>query len=316
LKLLTTEHKPFERVLPEASGARLFLQVLALLCVSLLPVAAYSQAPLFTFAQISDSQPRDAAEQATFERVLDTIVAGGRSGALIPHPVSFVMFAGDLVNSPSNQTEWTTFLNTISSRLTASGIPYRAVPGNHDWDSAVGFTHYQTYIGSAGVWETGSDFVVGQDGLTVTTGWRGLDFIGLNNSNGGYNVVSSADLSLIDQLAGQASLRNENIFLLAHHPHNEISSIPLLQTLNNPDVVGYMRGHSGSPRATSGLSGIQNLNVWDLNSHGISNRGGILYYEVYRSQIVVYPIELTRNSTALPSPKTITLVHPMVPAGC
>lgn len=316
LNLRTNERRCSGRVLPETRCARRFLQVLAFLCVSLLPVAAYSEAPLFTFAQISDSQPRDSIEQGRFEYVLDTIVAGGQPGALLPHPVSFVMFAGDLVDKPSNQSEWTTFLNTINTRLTASGIPYQAVPGNNDWNNTVGFTNYHTYIGSSGVWETGSNFVVGNNGLTVTTGWHGLDFIGLNNSNGGYNVVSSTDLSVIDLLASQAAGRNENIFLVAHHPHNENGSIPLAQTLNNPDVVGYMRGHTGSPRATSGLSGIANPNVWDLNSAGIINRGGILYYEVYPSQIVVYPIQLTLNSTSLPSPKTIPLVHPMVPAGC
>ncbi len=316
MNLRTNERRRSERVPQERRGARLFLQVLAFLCVSLLPVAAYSAVPLFTFAQISDSQPRDAIEQGRFENVLDTIVAGGQPGALIPHPVSFVMFAGDLVDKASNQNEWTTWLNTINTRLTAAGIPYQAVPGNNDWNSTVGFTNYQTYIGSTGVWETRSNFVVGNNGLTVTTGWHGLDFIGLNNSNGGYNMVSATDVSLIDQLATQATSRNENIFLLAHHPHNENSFIPLTQTLNNPDVVGYMRGHSGSPRVTSGLLGIQNPNVWDLNSAGIINRGGILYYEVYPTQIVVYPIQLTLNSTSLPSSKTIPLVHPMVPAGC
>jgi PKD repeat protein len=315
LSMRTNEHRPFERVFAENRGARLFLQVLAFLCVSLLPVAAYSQAPLFTFAQVSDSQPSTDADQDKFERALDTIVAGGQPGALIPQPVSFVMFAGDLVDSASNPIEWTTFLNTIDTRLTANGIPYRAVPGNHDWNSSVGFTNYETYIGSAGVWETDSNIVAGHNGLTVTTGWYGLDFIGLNNSNGGDNQVSSTDLSLVDQLAGQASVRNENIFLLAHHHHDEGGFIPLAHTLNNPDVVGYMRGHSGSPHATSGLSGIQNPNVWDLNTNSIASRGGILYYEVYPSQIVVYPIQLTQNPATLPSPETISLVHPMVSAG-
>jgi PKD repeat protein len=285
------------------------------LCVSLLPVAAYSQAPLFTFAQISDSQPASADDQKRYEAVLDKIVASGQPGALIPRRVSFVLFVGDLVNIASSQNEWTTWLNTINTRLTASGIPYRAVPGNHDRSNSVNFTNYQTYIGSTAVWESGSDIVTGYNGLTVTTGWRGLDFIGLNNSNGGYNVVSATDVALVDQLASQAALRNENIFLVAHHPHIYNLSIPLAQTLNNPAVVGYMHGHSGSPRAKSGLSGIQNPNVWELNSQSIQENGAILYYEVYPSRIVVYPIQLTLNSTSLPAPQTITLVRPMVLAG-
>ncbi len=312
---LANERRSFERALPDILGARLFLRVLAFLCVSLLPVAAYSAAPLFTFAQVSDSQPVTAADQGRYEAALDKIVASGQPGALIPYRVSFVMFVGDMVDMPSDKNQWTIWLNTINTRLTASGIPYRAVPGNHDRTTLVDFTNYKTYVGSTEVWETGSNFVVGNNGLTVTTGWSGLDFIGVNNSNGGYNVVSATDVAKVDQLANQATLRNENIFLVAHHPHVYNLSIPLAQTLNNPDVVGYMRGHSGSPKAVSGLSGIQNLNVWDLNTNSLQVNGAILYYEVYSSKIVVYPIQLTLNSTSLPTPKTITLVHPMVPAG-
>ena len=63
--------------------------------------SAQAQSPLFTFAQISDAQPRDAVEQARFEEVLDTLVAAGQAGALIPRPVQFVMFALCLVERQS-----------------------------------------------------------------------------------------------------------------------------------------------------------------------------------------------------------------------
>ncbi len=63
MNLRTNERRRSECVLQDSRGARLFLQALAFLCVSLLPVAAYSAVPLFTFAQISDSQPRDAIDQ-------------------------------------------------------------------------------------------------------------------------------------------------------------------------------------------------------------------------------------------------------------
>ena len=86
---------------------------------------------------------------------------------------------------------------------------------------------------------------------------------------------------------------------MAHHPHDESGSIPLSQTLEVTDVVGYMKGHDSSARAESGLSGIQNPNVWNLNSQAINNRGVILYYEVFVSHIDVYVIELVLNSTSL-----------------
>ena len=288
------------------------------LCFASLVFSAWplqAQAPLVVFAQISDSQPGDATEQARFEQVLDTIAASGQAGALLPQPVQFVLFAGDLVDNPSQTSEWTSFVNTIDARLTANGIPYRAVPGNHDWNTQVGFVNYESFIADSGVWSTSSALVVGHNGELVDTGWSGLRFIGFNNSNGSNNSISSSDLTAIEQAVAQAGASNENVVLVGHHPHDEGGSIPLSQTLEVSDVVGYMKGHNGSAKAENGLSGIQNPNVWQLNSQGINNRGVILYYEVFVSHIDVYVLELVLNSTSLPAPVTLPLVHNMVATG-
>src|SRR5688572_26343363 len=102
------------------------LPALALVCPLAVAPASQSQ-PLFAFVQTSDSQASDAADQAAFEEVLDTIADSGTAGALLRRRVAFVLFAGDLVDS-SNTGEWNDFVDTVDARLTASGIPLLAVP--------------------------------------------------------------------------------------------------------------------------------------------------------------------------------------------
>jgi PKD repeat protein len=275
--------------------------------------AAQTEEPLFTFAQISDSQPDTPEKWALFERVLDTIAAAGQPGALIPRPVDFVLFAGDLVSHAESQAEWTQFVATIDARLTATGIPYRAVPGNHDEDG-FGVGNYEFYVGDSGVWDTDVATVVGHNGPSVTTGWSGLRIIGFNNSNGAWNQISAADLASIAARVAAASAAGENVFLLGHHPHNEKNVIPLAGVLEDPALCGYARGHSGRPHAYRGLEGILNPDVWDLNSNEINKDGAILYYEAFPNELRVHVIELVLGPTALPAAETIPLLHPLVPA--
>jgi hypothetical protein len=96
------------------AGARSLVLLLGI-CAWLSPARAAT--PLFTFAQISDSQPGSSADWAIFGRVLDAIVASGTPGALIPQPIDFVLFPGDLVNH---------------------GDARRAGPGQHDQREAHG----------------------------------------------------------------------------------------------------------------------------------------------------------------------------------
>jgi PKD repeat protein len=275
---------------------------------------AGAQAPLFTFAQISDSQPNDEAQWTAFRRVLDAIVASGSAGALIPQPIDFVLFAGDLVSHAENQSEWVRFVDTVDARLTANAIPYRAVPGNHDeQNSGAPFGFYEFFIGDSGVWDTDSGTVVGQNGPSVFTGWKGLRIIGFNNSNGADNQISSADRTLIASKVSAAAAAGENPFLVAHHKHDDEGVIPLASVLVNTAICCYAHGHSGSPSAKQGLPGVVNPYIWRMNTNSTFEEQAIIYYEAYANELRAYVIELYKNPTALPTRKTIPLAYSLKP---
>jgi len=296
------------------AGGRAALRALVVLFALLawLPNAR-AAAPLFTFAQISDSQPGSSADWADFGRVLDAIVASGTPGALIPQPIDFVLIVGDLVSHGDNASEWVQWVNTVNAKLTVNGIPYRAVPGNHDVKN-VGVMNFEFYVGDSDVSETDTATFVGINGRTVQTGISGLRIIGFNDDNPGWNEVSASDRSLIASKVSAAAAANQNILLFGHHPHDGEGVIPLASVLPNPSICCYVRGHSGSPHAKKGLAGINNPNVWDLGSNNIFDDGAILYYEAYATQLKVYVIQLALNSTSLPAAVTITLPHPLYAA--
>ncbi len=274
---------------------------------------ARAQEPLFTFVQISDSQPETPEHQARFQQVLDTLVAAGSPGALIPQPIDFVLVAGDLVSNGETPSEWAPVVAAIDASLTAHSIPYRAVPGNHDQEE-VGIGNYELFIGDSGVWDTDSATVVGQNGPAVHTGWSGLRIVGFNNSNGAWNQISAEDLARIATKVTAAAAAGENVYLLGHHPHDEFGTVPLAGVLEDPSVCCYGRGHSGSPGARRGLDLVANPDVWDLDSNSTFEEGAILYYEAFPTELRVYVIQLATSPTALPAPKTIPLAHPLTPA--
>ncbi len=295
------------------AGARAWRGLLLFLGVLLgFAGPAGAQAPLFTFAQISDSQPIDEAQWTAFQRVLDAIVASGTTGALIPQPIDFVLFAGDLVSHADDESEWIRFVDTIDARLTANAIPYRAVPGNHD-DEEPGFSFYEAYIGPSAVWDTDSGTVIGMNGPSVYTGWKGLRFIGFNNSNGGWNQISPADLTAISNKVAAAVAAGQNPFLIGHHPHDDTGVIPLASVLENPSVHCYAHGHSGSPGVKQGLDGIANPNIWRMNTNSIFEEQAIIYYEAYATELRAYVLELYTNPTSLPAPKIIPLAYALQP---
>jgi PKD repeat protein len=277
----------------------------------LIPGVARAQEPLFSFVQISDSQPIDALDQQSFELVLDEIVAAGQSGALLPRPVSLVIFPGDLVDDGTAASEWLTFLDTVDSRLTANGIPYLAVPGNHDVPDGV-TAFYEQYVADSGVWSARSADFVGHNGVSGLTGWRGLRFIGFNNHNPIMNRISDADLAEIEARVAAAVAAGENVFLVGHHEHDSSGRVPLVDVLPTPEVIGYMRGHIDPPWAQQGLVG--NPNAWDLNTNSIWSDGALIYYEVFETGIDAYVIELDEDPSGLPAPVTISLLHPLTPA--
>jgi PKD repeat protein len=284
------------------------------LCAALLTVpvdGALAQTPLFAFAQFSDVQASQPEHFARFDLVLDTLAAAGQAGALLPHPVSAVFGAGDLVEDAPDEPEWIQFTQSIDAKLTSNGIPFLAVPGNRDQDEFATL-FYEQYVAQPGVWDVRSARLVGHNGVTVTTGWDGLRFVGLNNSNTAPNEVNPEERAQARAIV-TAAAAGENVLLVAHHPHDEFEDIPLAQILETPGVVGYMRGHTGLPHATPGLDGIANP-VWDLSSQSVMNFAALLYYEVYASEIRVYVLQLVDDPTSLPAPSVIPLATPLTPA--
>lgn len=280
--------------------------------LALAPAAAHAQAPLFAFVQFSDVQADDALAAARFDQVLAAIAAAGQPGALLPSPVSFVLIAGDHVEVAANEAEWTQYRQKLDAELTSRGIPFLAVPGNHDQDE-FGAPLYEQYIAPAGIWDASSAQIIGQNAPTVATGWAGLRFVGINNSWVGWNTVRPAELSQLEAIVSAAAAAGENIFVMGHHPHDDVGVVPLAEVLETPGVVGYLRGHGDSPHATLGLGGIANP-VWDLASDSVLGDAALLYYEVFPTEIRAYVLLLVEAPVALPAPAVLTLPHALWPA--
>jgi len=288
-------------------------RVTLLLALSMLAMApARAQEPLFTIVQISDSQARDAADQQQFEIVLDTIAAGGQDGALLPRLADLVIFPGDLVWS-DRASDWEAFVQTIDSRLTANGIPFFAVPGNHDHEG-YDFSGYEQYIADSDPWDFGSASFVGHNGVAGSTGWEGLRFVGFNNSYDGDNQLSPPDVADVESRVAAAAAAGENVLLVGHYAHDHGGLIPLRDALDVPEVRGYMRGHAGTARATHGIAGTSNDEAWELNSQSIFEDGALIYYEVFETTIDVYVLTLVTDPTELPPADVISLAHPLTPA--
>lgn len=279
--------------------------------LALVALPARAQDPLFAFAQLSDVQADDPIEEARFDQVLAAIAASGAPGSLLPHPVAVVFIAGDLVEIPQSVPQWTHFAERVDQQLTAAGIPFVAVPGNHD-QNEFGPLLYEEYVADSGVWDVSSALLAGQNGAVATTGWRGLRFVGVNNSWVGTNTLRPSDLSQVSAIVSSAAASGENVLLMSHHPHYE-ESMPLAGILETPGLIGYMRGHKGTPHASQGLSEIANP-VWDLSSESVMRDAALLYYEVFETEIRVYVLELVLSPGSLPAPAVIALAHPLTPA--
>jgi PKD repeat protein len=280
--------------------------------LALLAGAAAAQPPLFAFTQLSDIQVDEPVEEERFQLVLATIAAAGQPGALLPHAVAVVLVAGDLVDDPHSQSQWVQLRNDLDQQLTDHGIPFLAVPGNHDQDE-FGTPEYEEHVAPAGVWDVSSAALRGQNGLETATGWSGLRFVGIDNSYAGANTVRTADLAQAEAIASAAAAAGENVFVVTHHPHDELGPIPLAGLLETPGVVGYLRGHKGTPHATQGLAGIANP-VWDLSSESVMRDAALIYYEVFQDEVRAYVLKLVQNPTMLPAPAVLSLAQPLAPA--
>ena len=296
---------PSRGAVGRSPSSRASAAVLALLALA---ASLAAQGPLFTFVQTSDSQAGSESEWQGFEDVLELIARAGTPGALLPRPIDLVLFPGD-ITLHNNSTEWVRCRGMFDTWLTSNNIPLLCIPGNHDQgDSPGSWQLYEQYIASEAVWETGSASFTGQNGKSRNTGWAGLRIIGFNSSVGDYNVVTASDIALIQSRVSAAAAASENVLLLTHHPHDGSGRMPLASVLPQPAIVGYLRGHSGSPRAQLGLSGVSNPNVWDLNTNAIVYDRDVIYYEVFQTQLKAYVIVLNDSPSSLPSPKIIPLV--------
>jgi len=181
------------------SGSVRLVQRLAVVGSTLaaLALSASAQQPLFTFVQVSDSQPVTSSDNQRFVDVLRTIAEGGQPGKLLPRPVDLVLFAGDITDG-NTRPEWVAAKDKLDTWLTANNIPFLAVPGNHDVNpnrtSSANTALYKEFIADPGVWDAGSAAFTGQNGPSRATNWKGLRFIGVDNSNPGWNQVSSAGI--------------------------------------------------------------------------------------------------------------------------
>src|SRR5262245_24732229 len=167
--------------------------LLALICLS---TAAVAQEPLFTFVQVSDSQPATSADNQAFVDVLSLIAAAGKPGALLPFRVDLVLFAHDTTDG-DRRSECVAAKQKLHTWLTANDIPFLAVPGNHDVNGS-DTSLYREFIADSGVWDAGSAAFTGHNGRSRATGWAGLRFIGVDNSNPTWNTVSAADVAAVN----------------------------------------------------------------------------------------------------------------------
>jgi len=274
-----------------------------------LQARAGAQEPLFTFVQVSDSQPVTSADNQAFIDVLSLIAAAGRPGALLPRPVDLVLFAGDITDG-NTRSEWVAAKQKLDTYLTANGIPLLAVPGNHDVNNS-DTSLYEEFIADSDVWDAGSAAFTGHNGRSRMTGWLGLRFIGVNNSNPSGNTISAADLAAVSARVTAADAAGENAFILCHHPHNDKSRMPLANVLRNRSLVGYLHGHTGSPHVTKGLAGVVNPVVWDVDTNAIYQDRDLVYFEVFPTQLRAHVVVLDRNPTSLPAAVTMPLAHPL-----
>jgi PKD repeat protein/predicted MPP superfamily phosphohydrolase len=293
-----------------ATGLSTPLAPVALLLA--LATSAASQQPLFTFVQISDSQPQSSDENQAFVDVLSTIAAAGQTGALLPYPVDLVLFAGDITWG-NTRSEWVAAKQKLDAHLTANGIPFLAVPGNHDVDNS-DTSLYEEFIADSDVWDAGSAAFTGHNGRARTTGWQGLRFIGVNNSNPGWNTIPSADVTAVAARVAAAAAAGENAFILCHHPHDDKDRMPLASVLPNTSLVGYLHGHTGSPHVTKGLAGVVNPVVWDVDTNATYRDRCLVYFQVFPTQLRAHVVVLDDNPANLPAGVLIQLAHPLTPS--
>ena len=167
--------------------------------------------------------------------------------------MSFVLIAGDHVVNPDNHAEWIQYTQKLSDELTSRGIPYLAVPGNHDQDE-FGTPLYTQYMAPPGIWDASTAELRGQNWQSATTGWEGLRFVGLNNSWVGWNTIRPAEQDQLAAIVSARAFAGENVCLLAHHRTTTSGSSRWPSCSRRPESRAICAGTAGSlmrPRAST-----------------------------------------------------------------
>lgn len=121
--------------------------------------------------------------------------------------VELLLLTGDILNFPSAVS-----VKYVYDRLSATGIPWLYISGNHDW-------HYEGLPGTPDslreVWTKKSllPLYQGLNPLFYSTVIKGINFVGIDNSTG--QVNESQTRFLQDQLK-----KPEPIVMLSHIPYN------------------------------------------------------------------------------------------------
>ncbi len=152
--------------------------------------------------------------------------------------VKLLLLTGDIVNFPSAAS-----VKYVHDRLTATGIPWLYISGNHDW-------HYEGLPGSLDslrdTWTKKSLLPLynGLNPLFYSTIINGINFVGIDNSTG--EVKEDQVRFLQDQLT-----KPEPIIILSHIPYSlnnktrlpGMSAVSELISSNTGKITAIFTGH-------------------------------------------------------------------------
>jgi len=153
--------------------------------------------------------------------------------------VNLLLLTGDIVNFPSAVS-----VKYVYDRLTATGIPWLYISGNHDW-------HYEGLPGNIDslrdTWEKKSLLPLynGLNPLFYSKIIKGINFVGIDNSTG---QVNDSQLSFLkDQLK-----KPEPIIMISHIPYRlifrntqpDMAAFADVITANSDKIIAIFTGHN------------------------------------------------------------------------
>jgi DNA repair exonuclease SbcCD nuclease subunit len=175
---------------------------------------------------------RDTSE-TTFEYFDDILLKAKKTNT------NLLLLTGDIVNFPSAVS-----VKYVYDRLTETGIPWLYISGNHDW-------HYEGLPGNLdslrNTWSKNvlSPLYNGLNPLYYSTIIHGINFVGIDNSNGRVNEEQINFLN--EQLK-----KSEPIVIISHIPYNlnnrtdrpEMTAFVDVVTANSDKITAIFTGHN------------------------------------------------------------------------